>query len=204
MDAVATDGLMPEDDLPDLDPSQRQLGFPYKRILIYGVTGSGKTTMAKHLSKQLDLPYIDVDSLTWEPNWVEVPLDIQEQRIRDICARDGWILDSAYGKWVNLPLDRVELVIGLDYSRMRVFSQLLRRTLRRAIKREPVCNGNVEQFSKMFSKDSILLWQHVSFHRKRERIHRWAAEGKFEVKVLKRPIDFDLWLVELDRSKEFR
>ena len=42
-----------------------------RRVLIYGVTGSGKTTLAKELSELTSLPWYSVDDMTWEPGWVE-------------------------------------------------------------------------------------------------------------------------------------
>jgi adenylate kinase family enzyme len=62
------------------------------------VTGAGKTTMAERSSTATGLPWHSVDDLTWEPGWVEVPQDVQRQRIAEICDRDEWILDIAYGR----------------------------------------------------------------------------------------------------------
>lgn len=44
-----------------------------RKVLVYGVTGSGKTTMAEAISKATSLPWHSVDDLTWQPGWVEVP-----------------------------------------------------------------------------------------------------------------------------------
>lgn len=158
------------------------------------MTGSGKTTTAAILSRVTGIPWTEVDTLTWDPGWKEVPLEIQQQRVREICNRESWILDAAYGKWLEIPLERVQLVVGLDYSRGRSFWQRVKRTVGRAVSKEQVCNGNTESFKAMFSKDSLLLWHFKSFHRKRERIHKWAKEGKFAVKVFKNPRDLKAWL----------
>src|SRR5579871_65731 len=101
------------------------------RILIYGVCGSGKTTFAAALSDRLGIPWHSVDDLTWEPGWKEVPLDDQRQRIQAICDQEIWILDTAYVKWIDVPLARVELIIGLDYSRPLTFWRLLKRSVAR-------------------------------------------------------------------------
>ena len=62
-----------------------------ERVLVYGVTGSGKTTLAARLANQTGLPWHSVDDLTWEPGWVEVPSDEQRRRIDAICAGQRWI-----------------------------------------------------------------------------------------------------------------
>ena len=65
-------------------------------MLIYGVTGSGKTTLARRVAGKTGLPWHSVDDLTWEPGWIGVPPEEQRRRIAAICAGERWILDSAY------------------------------------------------------------------------------------------------------------
>ncbi|GIF18057.1 adenylate kinase family enzyme [Actinoplanes tereljensis] len=70
-----------------------------RRILVYGVTGSGKSTLARRLGERLGLPYHSIDDLTWEPGWVPVSDEVQRDRVRAVCAGDGWVIDSAYRCW---------------------------------------------------------------------------------------------------------
>jgi adenylate kinase family enzyme len=146
------------------------------RILVYGVTGSGKTTLARRIGERLGLPWHSVDDLTWEPGWVEVPHDIQRVRIAAICARPEWVLDSAYGAWADVPLTKADLVVGLDFPRWLSLGRLVRRTLVRATLRTRICNGNVERWSAMFSRDSIVVWHFKSFKRKQRRMRRWQTD----------------------------
>lgn len=172
-----------------------------KRILIYGVTGSGKTTLAKAVSEATGIPWHSVDDLTWEANWVQVPDEVQRERIQSICDQDRWILDTAYGKWRDIPIPRAELIVGLDYPRWVSLSRLVRRTLRRAIDQSPVCNGNRESWRMMFSRESIIAWHFRSFHRKRARIREWEAEfGPSRVLRFQHPRQVEEWLAELART----
>jgi adenylate kinase family enzyme len=140
------------------------------RILVYGVTGSGKSVLAERIAAHA------VDDLTWEPGWVQVPDAEQCRRIEAICAQREWILDSAYGKWLDVVLARVELIVALDYPRWFSLQRLVRRTARRAIDRRTVCNGNRESLRTAFSRDSIIRWHFRDFARKRDRIEQWAAD----------------------------
>jgi adenylate kinase family enzyme len=146
------------------------------RILVYGVTGSGKTTMAARIADRTGLPWHAVDDLTWEPGWIQVPTEEQRWRVAAICMGERWIIDTAYGKWLDVPLARVEVIVALDYPRWRSFGRLVRRTLLRAVDHRPICNGNHETFRQAFSRDSILVWHFRSFARKRDRIRAWAAD----------------------------
>ncbi len=104
------------------------------RVLVYGVTGSGK--------------------------------------IGDIVAGERWLLDSSYGAWLDLVLPRVQLVVGLDYPRWLSFGRLLRRTVSGAVTKEPRCNGNVETWRNMLSRDSILR---LALQVVRRELEAWLA-----------------------------
>jgi adenylate kinase family enzyme len=134
------------------------------RILVYGVTGSGKSTMAAKLSSATGIPWYSVDDLTWEPGWQVVPVDEQRRRVEAICQREDWIIDSAYSAWLDVPWARVELIIGLDYPRWQSFGRLCRRTLIRMVDRTVICNGNRESLRNTLSKDSILAWHFQIIH----------------------------------------
>jgi len=169
-----------------------------KRILVYGVTGSGKTTMARQLSEVTGLPWHAVDDLTWEPGWVEVPFEEQKRRIQDIVDQEEWILDGAYAKWIEIPLARVQLVVALDYSRGFSFRRLLGRSVMRALDGAPICNGNRETFRAMFSRDSILLWHMKSYKSKHRRIAAWEADpnGPRVIRFTK-PYEANAWLTRM-------
>lgn len=168
-----------------------------KRILIYGVTGSGKTTLAARLSEITGIPWTEVDSLTWEPGWTEVPVDEQRARIQACCEAEAWILDSAYAKWIDIPLSKVELIVGLDFPRWISLGRLIKRTLARAIDRRSICNGNTESFRTAFSRDSILVWHFRSFRRKADRIRQWERDGTVSVIRFTRPSQVEDWLSSL-------
>lgn len=172
------------------------------RVLIYGVTGSGKTTMARQLAERTGLPWHSVDDLTWEPGWIGVPADEQRRRIAAICAGERWILDSAYSSWIDLVLDRVELVVALDYSRWRSLSRLTWRTLRRNLDRQLVCNGNTESLRQTLSRDSIIVWHFKSFARKRAQMRAWAADPSGpDVIRFTSPAAARSWLASLGRNE---
>lgn len=169
-----------------------------RRVLIYGVTGSGKTTLGGRLAGITGLPWYSVDELTWEPGWVEVTPEEQRRRISAICAQDEWILDTAYARWRDIPLARAELIVALDYPRWVSLQRLVRRTIARCWDRTPVCNGNRETLRAALGAESILCWHFRSFRRKRGRIRQWMTleEGP-EVVHLTRPRATEAWLAEL-------
>lgn len=168
------------------------------RVLVYGVTGSGKTTLARLIGERTGLPWHEMDLLTFEPGWITVPLAEQRRRVEAICAEPRWVLDTAYSNWLDLVLPRVELIVALDYPRWISLGRLLRRTVARAMDKRDICNGNQESFRLAFSRESIVLWHFKSFRSKRRRIRKWAAEPPgARVVVLRSRRATERWLTGL-------
>ena len=119
----------------------------------------------------------------WDPGWRLVPVDEQRRRVAAIVAGDVWVLDTAYSAWLDLVLPRVELIVALDLPRRVSLWRLVRRTLHRARTKQPVCNGNVETWGNLVSRDGILAWHFHSFANKRRRIEQWERDGRPVVRL---------------------
>jgi adenylate kinase family enzyme len=171
-----------------------------QRILVYGVTGSGKSTAATRIAERAGLALTLVDELTWQPGWVPVAEARQRQLFAEVVAGDRWVLDTAYGAWLDVVLPRAQLVVALDCPRWFSLQRLVRRTLMRAIDQKPICNGNTESLRNLCSRDSIVGWHFRSFDRKRSRIRQWAqaADGP-PVLVFRRAGDLERWIDQLGR-----
>lgn len=174
-----------------------------QRILVYGVTGSGKSTLASRIGERLGLPYHAIDDLTWEPGWVPVPGEVQRDRVREICAGERWVIDHAYGSWIDIPLNRADLIVGLDLPRRVSLSRLVRRTVGRIVRRTTTCNGNRETWrGAFFARDSILWWHFRSFKRKQVRMRHWSAHPDFpETVLLHSRAEVERWLATLPAGR---
>jgi adenylate kinase family enzyme len=168
------------------------------RFLVYGVTGSGKSTLAARISASTGIPWHSVDDLTWEPDWVPVDDEEQRHRIATICAAPAWILDTAYGTWLDIPLARAEVIVALDYPRWLSLAWLTSRTARRLVDQRTICNGNRETLRQALGPDSIIRWHFRSFSRKRARIRDWTRDSPGPLVVrLTTPRQTNRWLQTL-------
>lgn len=170
----------------------------FQKILVYGVCGSGKTTLAKKIAEITQLPFHSADDMAWLPGWVMTSPESQRQKIADIMSQDQWVLDTAYGTWLDLVINEAQVVVCLDYPRWFSFWRLVKRTVSRAIDKKPVCNGNVETWRQTFSRDSILVWHFRSFQRKRRRIREWQEDPNRETVVFKSAQATEIWLKRLE------
>jgi adenylate kinase family enzyme len=187
------------------------------------VTGSGKSSAARAYAKATGLPEFSADDCVgWLPGWEQ--RDAAEQRALGaaIAARDRWVLDSAYAGWRDLVLARAELVVALDYPRWLSLSRLVRRTARRIVTGQVVCNGNRETVARAIAKDSVIRWHFQSFARKRRVIRDMQAgrdlaverdaramgdmqagrnlqgeRNTAQVIVFRRPRDLEAWLASV-------
>lgn len=172
-----------------------------QRVLVYGVTGSGKSHAAQRIAEIYGLPLVLADELAWQPGWRQVEPEAQcgsGQPQREIftrlAARDRWAFDTAYGIWRDVVLSHVDLIVALDYPRWLSLLRLLSRTLHRMLTRERVCNGNIESVRHVFSRESIIVWHFRSFERKRQRIQEWSTEPDGPpILTFRRPRDLERW-----------
>lgn len=64
------------------------------RIVILGNAAGGKSTLARRLAEKRGLPYFEIDSLYWQPDWSVVPSDIYQRKHADIVRQPAWIVDG--------------------------------------------------------------------------------------------------------------
>ncbi len=177
--------------------------LPYKRIVIIGTTSSGKSTLAERLAKQFDFRCIDLDALHWEPNWTEAPLEVFRQRVSSAIQAPGWVVAGNYHIVRDLVWSQAEAVIWLDYSFLRVFWQLTRRTFKRWWTQELLWGTNRENLwmhFKLWSDESLYKWLFKTYWRRRREFPVLLAQPEHQhLKLIrfKYPHETDAWLRQL-------
>lgn len=100
-----------------------------RRIMIMGPPGSGKSTLAVELGKRLNLTVVHLDSLFWNPGWVETPQAVMEQKTREIAAAERWVIDGNYTNYIEPRFARADAVIYLDFGRWHSLWRVAKRWL---------------------------------------------------------------------------
>jgi adenylate kinase family enzyme len=85
-----------------------------RKIMVIGVGGAGKSTLALELGKITGLPVIHLDELYWEPGWVEPAPEQWEAAVREMVGQDRWIMDGNYGGTMDIRLAAADMVVLLD------------------------------------------------------------------------------------------
>lgn len=107
-----------------------------RRIHILGSPGSGKTTLARKLSKELKVPHIDLDDELYPiPMGEKIPIHKRPAVVKRIARRRGWIVEGIYSApWVEELFENADQIIFLDTSLLLSLFRITKRYLRHVIK----------------------------------------------------------------------
>lgn len=152
----------------------------WSRVMVVGTSGSGKTTFAGRLADKFGHPHIELDELHFEPGWVERSDEDFRRDVSTATDAECWVSCGNYGVVRDLTWGRASTLIWLNYPRRVVFWRVLRRTVRRSLTGQIICNGNRESWRKsFFSRDSILIWSMGTFARRRRQYPSLMRKPEF-------------------------
>jgi adenylate kinase family enzyme len=177
--------------------------FPHRRIVVIGTTSSGKSTLAEQVAARLDLDFVELDALYWEPGWKGVDDETFFERVRAALHRERWAVAGNYSRVRDLVWSRAEAVIWLDYPLSTVFGRLTRRTFTRWRTRELLWGTNRESLwnhFKLWSDDSLFHWLFNTYWRRKREIPQLLALPEYRrlaVIHFTRPEETDRWLETL-------
>lgn len=66
------------------------------RYVIVGTSGVGKSTFAAALARATGSTHIELDALYWGPEWMAVPHEQFEARVRSATEGERWVADGNY------------------------------------------------------------------------------------------------------------
>lgn len=148
-----------------------------ERVVVVGTSCSGKTTLARQLSRVLGAPHVELDGIHWMPDWQLRPMDEVRRMVGEAAAAERWVMDGNYSAVRDIVWGRATAVVWLNYPFRVVLWRALSRTTRRVIAREELFSGNRESFRMSFlSRDSIILWA-ISSHGQIRRKYRRILDG---------------------------
>jgi adenylate kinase family enzyme len=121
------------------------------RILIVGISGTGKTFIAKRMSKSLNLPVVYLDSIFWKESWQEENEDLVTKKIQAVIEENTWIIEGYIEPLGHERVQRANLVLYLDYSGFQAMKGGIQRYLHYRGKTRPeMPAGNTESFGLKF------------------------------------------------------
>lgn len=180
-----------------------------ERIVIVGKPGAGKTTLATQLASRLSLRNIELDGISWQANWVQLPKNEMRERVSEAITVTGdWVLDGNYHSVHDIVWARADTLIWLDYPLRVALLRLLRRTTGRICLQKELWNGNRESLRhhlKLNPNENLFAWT-IQVHK----THRNEFPTLFEqpeyshLRVLRfrSPRETERWLQTIPSAKD--
>ena len=161
---------------------------PMNRVVVIGSSGSGKTTTARAIANRLDLPYLELDSVYHQPGWEPLPDEEFARRVSEFSAGSRWVIDGNYTSHAmpDVVWPGADTIVWLDPPMATVMWRVISRTVRRAVTRETLWNGNKEPLTNFYSRDpneNIILWAWTRYDIVRRRYEKaldtdaWSHAG---------------------------
>ena len=168
------------------------------RIAIVGSSGSGKTTLAKRVAGRTGIPHVEIDAVHHLAGWQPNP------SFRDDLAaaleQPSWVCDGNYSMVDDLVRSAADTIVVFDLPRRTVMRQVTTRTVRRALTRAELWNGNREPLSNFFRWDpehNIIRWAWTRYDGVRANHIEAATSGEWRhatVVWIRSHADGDAWL----------
>ena len=140
------------------------------RICIYG--RGGKTSLSRALCDLTGLPVIELDAISWLPNWVERDsdemLEIVQKRIEE--SPRGWIIDGNYSKIRPHILPLTDTVIWLNLPTWSVTLRIVKRTILNVLRRNRICGDNYESFFNALAPSSVIWFNAFDGKKSQQRV----------------------------------
>lgn len=100
-----------------------------QRIMIVGQPGSGKSTLARRLGQLTGIPVVHIDTIHWQPRWVERSAAEKTRLCLEVEARDQWIFEGGHSTTWAHRVGRADLLVWIDRSTVLRFWRVLVRAV---------------------------------------------------------------------------
>lgn len=128
------------------------------RIRIIGSCGSGKSYLAKEISKMLEVPYYELDNMIWDRSVdnQRFPQEIRDAELHRIVGLESWIIEGVQFEWTSESFEKADLIYILNPSVYLRDYRIVRRFIR---SRTGIERWNYKQSVKNLMK-MLIKWNH--------------------------------------------
>jgi len=127
---------------------ERNLG---KKIVVLGVSASGKTTFARKLGEKTGLPVTYMDEVMWRPGWKYIGDEETAAHIQKVSLENSWIIEGYIDKKAQQALfEKADTLLYLDYPGWLSSWRYIKRWLKHRKTPRPELPDSPEKFSLEF------------------------------------------------------
>ena len=126
------------------------------KIHIIGCSGTGKTYLAKKLSKKYNIQHYDLDDIQWDNSadgyGLKMPVNKREELLKQILNQESWIIEGVYYAWVTESFQMADVIYILDLPSYIYKYRIIIRFIKRKLGIE---KGKNETFKSVYN---LLKW----------------------------------------------
>lgn len=152
------------------------------KIYIIGIVAAGKTTLAKQISKKLNIPCYELDSVVWNKTvhgrYKRTPQE-QEVVINGINNSGDWIIEGTYRESCQQLFDMADKIVFLDTPLLKRKCRIFLRFIKQKLHIEK-CNykSNIKMLKLMYK------WTN-DFERNRDGFEKMLSKYEDKVVIVK-------------------
>ena len=90
------------------------MDFNYKKVIVLGNNGSGKSYFSKKLAEITGLPLIHLDLLYWQENWTHPNREEWAEIQRELVSEGQWIIDGMHISTLEIRFKEADAIYFLD------------------------------------------------------------------------------------------
>lgn len=109
------------------------------KIYIVGSVGSGKTTLARNVSKKLSVPHFETDNFVWKRHPagdIRNEVVVRDQLLQNAIALDDWVIEGVHIGWTDAGLQEADQIIFLDIPSTKRAGRIVKRYIRQLLRIE--------------------------------------------------------------------
>lgn len=140
------------------------------RIMVFGHSGSGKSTFSKTLANHYTIPVLHIDAIHFSEGWVERDKNVRNQELSDFIEnRNDWVID---GNYTQAHFERrcavANQIFFFDFNRFVCLKNVLLRYWRfKGKTRDSIAEGCNEKM------DFAFIWWILHLGRTRKRLAKF-------------------------------
>lgn len=126
------------------------------KIHIIGGSGTGKSYIAKQISKKYNIQHFDLDNIFWDNTvktyGIKMPVEKRTEELSNILSKEDWIIEGVYYSWLLDSFKFADKIFVLNISPVIFNFRIIKRFIKRKFGLEEGKKENIK------SLKDLIIW----------------------------------------------